>query len=164
MAIKFKVKTKTNKSIERGIKDLTDGYVKIGWFKGKTEPNGMLSSEVAYLNDKGHNIIHKGRVVGYVPARPFMEITMAENQKRWNNFWKKAYQEVVKGKLRLKEALTKLGDIVRQDIKITIRSNVRPHNAKSTKRAKRAKGHPDITLIDSGTMLRNVDVESGVHK
>ena len=43
------------------------------------------------------------------------------------------------------------------DIQATIKSNMPPDNAESTKRRKNAKGKG--TLIDSGSLLKSIDYE-----
>lgn len=164
MPIKVKLETKTNKKAEDTIKHLKDGSVKIGWYKGTKYKNGLLVSEVAYMNDKGFTIKHKNGKETYVPPRPFMQITFTKNSDKWNNFWKEQYKDVADNRISLKKALDKLGIIVKSDIQTTIISSdgIRP-NTESTLRSKKSKGHGTIPLIDSRVMLEHIDVESEVY-
>ena len=165
MAIRIKMVTKTNNKLEKAIQTLKSGYVKIGWFEGQKEPNGLLVSENAYMQNNGFTIKHKNGKQTYVPPRPFMQITMTNNANKWNNFWKQHYKEVVDGKINLKQALNRLGIMVKSDIQDTIISSngIRP-NAPSTIESKRRKGSPLIPLIDSSTMLSSINYKSEEQK
>lgn len=165
MPIKIKLETKTDKKAEQAINNLKDGYVKIGWFEGQKEPNGLLVSENAYMQNTGFTIKHKNGKSTYVPPRPFMRNTLIREGKKWNDFWKKEYREVADGKIALKQALNRLGIVVKSNIQDTIISSdgIRP-NTKSTLASKKAKGHGTIPLIDSRTMLQTINYHSEVGK
>lgn len=165
MAIRIKMVTKTNNKLEKAIQNLKSGYVKIGWFEGQKEPNGLLVSENAYMQNNGFTIKHKNGKQTYVPPRPFMQITQNVNQDKWTRFWKKEYKEVVEGKMTLKQALNKLGIMVKSDIQDTIISSngIRP-NRPSTIESKGRKGSPLIPLIDSSTMLSSINYKSEEQK
>lgn len=163
MPIKIEMETKTNKKAEQSIKELKEGYVKIGWFKGTKYNNGLLVSENAYMQNKGFTIKTKNGKSVYVPPRPFMQITLTRYGDKWNEFWKQEYKKVVDKKISLKIALDKLGKRVKSNIQDTIISSdgIRP-NTPSTLASKKAKGHGTIPLIDSRVMLEHIDVESEV--
>ena len=163
--MKIKLEEKTNKKAEQSIEDLKDGSVKIGWFKGTAYNNGLLVSENAYMQNTGFTIKHKNGKETYVPPRPFMQVTLTREGDKWNEFWKQEYKKVADKKISLKIALDKLGKKIRNDIVTTIVSSdgIRP-NTPSTLRAKRAKGHGSIPLIDSRVMLEHIDVESEVKR
>lgn len=166
MPINIKLKTKTNKKVEETITDLVDGYVKIGWYDGQKEPNGLLVAENAYMQEHGFYIKNKkGKTLVYVPPRPFLQITMTNNMDKWNNFWKQEYKQVLDGKFNLMHALNKLGTMVRSDIQDTIISSngIRP-NKPSTIAIKKRKGSPLIPLMDSLTMLNTLGYTSEVYK
>lgn len=165
MAIRIKMVTKTNNKLEKAIQKLKSGYVKIGWFEGQKEPNGLLVSENAYMQNNGFTIKHKNGKQTYVPPRPFMNITLEENGIRWHNFWKNAYKKVVEGKEKLKKALNELGLVVKKDIQRTLRSNVKPELKKSTIKARQRKGnYRTTTLMDSETMYKTINYKSEEQK
>lgn len=165
MPIKIKLETKADKKAEQAINNLKDGYVKIGWFEGQKEPNGLLVSENAYMQNTGFTIKHKNGKSTYVPPRPFMDITLNRYGKEWNSFWKEAYKQVSEGKAKLTQVLNKLGIKVKSNIQDTIISSdgIRP-NTPSTLASKKAKGHGTIPLIDSRTMLQTINYHSEVGK
>lgn len=156
--IKTKVKSKDKKTIERLLK-LKDGYVKIGWNKDDRYENGTYVAEVAFFNENGFTIHHKNGTVTPVPPRQFLKFTMAKNSKNWFTYWKDTIKQYLDGKKTLKMALERLGLIVKIGIQNTIISNVPPPNAESTLRRKKAKGSPEITLWDSGTMFNKIGLE-----
>lgn len=164
--IKVSMKTKTNKRLLDGLnKAEKDGSVKIGWFEGPKEPNGLLVSENAYMQNKGFTITHKNGKKTYVPPRPFMNITMTTNSSKWQSIWKKAYKSILEGKNSLQWALNVLGITVKTDIQKTILSSngIRP-NTPSTIEAKKRKGHPLIPLLDSKTMFNTINYQTRVGK
>lgn len=170
MGIKITLKTKTNKKAEELIRNLKNGgSVKVGWYEGQKEPNGLLVAENAYIQENGATI-HFQTKTGktatiYIPPRPFLLITINENKNKWQTVWKKLYKSVLDGKRTLKQALDLLGYIVKTDIQKTLRSNIQPELKKSTLKARERKGNYKIeTLIDSKTMYDTINFESKVHK
>lgn len=161
----IKMEVKTNKKAEKAINSLKDGYVKVGWFEGQKEPNGLPVAENAYMQNKGFTVTYKNGNSVYVPARPFMQITFDDNAVKWNEFWKRKYKDVANGKAKLKKLLDELGEIVRSDIRVTLRSNVQPKLRESTLKARRSRGnYRTTTLIDSGTMYNSILFKSEVGK
>lgn len=159
--IKVSMITKKDKT-DKLIDNLKEGNVKVGWFKGEKYPDkDILVSEIAFLNENGHEIKRNGKTIARVPPRPFLAITMADNGARWQFFWKKLYKQVLDGKLTLQIALNKLGEMVRASIKDTIWSSVPPPNAPSTIKHKKGR---TTTLIDTGLMLKTINYESKVGK
>lgn len=153
--INISLKTKTNKKAVQAIEEMEEGHVKVGWVKGDKYPDkDIYVAEVAYLNENGHVIKRNGKEIGYVPPRPFLAITMADNGDRWRFIWKKLYKQVVEGKIPLEMALKKLGETVRASIKDTIWSSVPPPNAPSTIKHKKGR---TTTLIDTGLMLKTIN-------
>lgn len=163
MKINFKVKT--NKQIENAIDNLSDGFVKIGWYEGQKEENGVLVSENAYMQNHGFYIKHKNGKKTYVPPRPFMQITENVNASKWQSFWKKEYKAVLENRATLLMALNKLGKMVKSDIQdVIISSNgIRP-NRPLTLAIKKSKGHALIPLIDTRKMLESINYHSEVKK
>lgn len=163
--IKVSMKTKTNKQAEQTIKNLKDGYVKIGWFEGKKEPNGLLVAENAYMQENGFRIKHRNGKETYVPPRPFLSITMSKNSSKWQSIWKKAYKTILEGKNSLILALNVLGTKVKTDIQDTIKSSdgIRP-NAPSTIESKKRRNRPLIPLMDSMAMFKTINYKSTVGK
>lgn len=158
--IKITLKTKTNKKAEDIIKNLKGGSVKVGWYEGQKEPNGLLVAENAFMQENGFFVNGK-----YVEPRPFMQITMNENKNKWQAVWKKLYKSVLDGKRTLKQALDLLGFIVKKDIQNTLISGRKLRkNEKSTLKAKARKGSPLKPLLDSLTMLKTINFESKEHK
>ena len=163
--MKASFKVKTNKGVVESLKSLSDGSVKVGWWGGQTEPNGLLVAENAYLQNKGFTIKHKNGTETQVPPRPFMQIAVNENVNKWNSAWKKEYKKVLDGKSSLKNALNYLGEVIRTSIKSVIRSNVKPANAPSTLKARKRKGnYNETTLMDSLTMYNTIQYNSEVKR
>ena len=163
--MKIKLETKTNKKVEQSIRELKDGYVKIGWFEGQKEPNGLLVAENAYMQNKGFTITHRNGKKTTVLPRPFMQITATRKEKQWNDFWKEEYKKVADKRISLKQALDKLGLFVKTAIQNTILTSdgIRP-NKPSTIEAKKRKGSPLIPLLDSKTMFNTINYKSEVSK
>ena len=146
--ISVSLKTKTNKRLERTLKGLKDGSVKVGWIKGeKYKDNGMYVAENAYFQNKGFTITQRSGKKIYVPPRPFLDITISKNSAKWQSFWKAQYKSTLEGKTSLKTALNKLGTIVKTAIQNTI---------------KKRKGSPLIPLMDSMRMYDTINYESKV--
>lgn len=162
--ISISLKTTTNKQAEKVIKDLKDGFVKVGWIKEEKYKNGLYVAENAYMQENGFTITHKNGKRTYVPKRPFLSITINKNSNKWQTLWKGLYKSVLDGKTKLATALGKLGVRIKDDIQATIRSNVKPDNAPSTQARKRSKHRPLITLMDTKKMYSSINYESVVGK
>ena len=94
-----------------------------------------------------------------IPARPFMRSTV-EAQK---DAWAKAFADAFVAKAHERDAVVRglnlLGRKMQDDIVATIKSNLAPDNAESTKRRKNAKGAGKGTLIDKGHLLKSISYE-----
>lgn len=158
--VNIETEVRKNKDVIGRLLKLKDGYVKIGWYKGEHESNGLLCSENAYMQEHGFNIKHKNGKTTHVPARPFLTITMNKNEGRWNKLWKDIVKQYIDGKKTLTDVLNRIGIIVQADIRKTLRSNVPPPNADSTRRRKIALGRKPTTLIDTGKMYDNISYDA----
>ena len=166
--IKCKLQIKTNNKLLEQIKRLKDGTITVGWWGDDKEPNGLLVAENAYIQEHGATIhfeTQTGKTATiHIPPRPFLLITINRNLKKWKEFWKKGFKKYLDGQIEYKTLLDRLGQLVKADIQETMLSNVSPENSPITKAIKRAKGSPDITLIDSGTRYNKIKVRSEEHK
>lgn len=94
-----------------------------------------------------------------IPARPFMRSTVQAQE----GAWAKAFADAIFGKAHERDAVVRglnlLGRRMQDDIVATIKSNMAPDNAESTKRRKNAKGAGKGTLIDKGHLLKSIDYE-----
>ena len=94
-----------------------------------------------------------------IPARPFMRSTV-EAQK---DAWAKAFADAFVAKAHERDAVVRglnlLGRKMQDDIVATIKSNLAPDKAESTKRRKNAKGAGKGTLIDKGHLLKSISYE-----
>ena len=94
-----------------------------------------------------------------IPARPFMRSTVEARK----GVWAKAFANAFVAKAHKPDAVVRglnlLGKRIQDDIVATIKSNMEPENAESTKRRKNAKGAGKGTLIDKGHLLNSISYE-----
>lgn len=94
-----------------------------------------------------------------IPARPFMRSTVQAQE----DAWAKAFADAIFAKAHERDAVVRglnlLGRKMQDDIVATIKSNLAPDNAESTKRRKNAKGAGKGTLIDKGHLLKSISYE-----
>jgi len=119
--------------------------VKAGYFEGKAYPNGFEFAENALVQEYG--TIENG---GFIPPRPFLTNAM-KNERKWETILN---AELDKGR-DLSQALTRVGEEMRNDIVRSIDANIPPANAQSTVRNKGS----THTLIDTGAMKRATSYE-----
>ncbi|MFQ9365596.1 MAG: hypothetical protein ACLS73_04730 [Bilophila wadsworthia] len=90
-----------------------------------------------------------------IPSRPFLRSTLDAKADAWCD----NLAEALEAGRTPKEAMRLVGRRMADDIQATIKSNMPPDNAESTKRRKNAKGAGKGTLIDSGSLLKSIDYE-----
>ena len=141
--MKIKMKTTINNELKNTLLQLPKGEMRIGWFAGQKEPNGIQVFENAYMQENGFWIKHKNGKKTYVPPRPFMRITATKNEKIWEQVSYKLGQKFIKKKITFKQFMEQFCLFVKGNILETIASRIRPNpNLPASK----------IPLIDSGTM------------
>ena len=149
-----------DKKLKEFLKNLPDATMRVGWNKGQTEENGMLTADVAYLNEVGHTIIRDGKVVGHVVPRPFMALTAETNKLSWQQAWRRWFREYITGKKGFKATMNQFCRLVIDDIRNLVEfENKIAHNKPSTKAAKKARGHSEKPLIDYGDMMDKLTYE-----
>lgn len=159
--------------------------LKVGVLSSETYPNGMSIAQAAAIQEFGATInipAHKktlyfkqlkngsvknrfvreslsnfaqdaqvGAYTVRIPPRPFMRQTMDNHSQQWGALFKEAFKQTGS----IDQALGQLGQIIRDQIKGTIKTFSDPPNAKSTVRRKGG----DNPLIDSGKLLGHIDYE-----
>lgn len=90
-----------------------------------------------------------------IPSRPFLRSTLDAKA----DAWCRNLAEALGAGRTPKQAMRLVGRRMADDIQATIKSNMPPDNAESTKRRKNAKGAGKGTLIDSGSLLKAIDYE-----
>lgn len=155
-------------ALQRIGSNLRTQKVRVGIFENATTTDGKLVAEYATYNEFGTE---------HIPARPFMRITMREHQRDWMN----TFRYMMNGQdpqdpIAVDKALRMVGDQAVGHIVETIKSEVPPPNAPSTKEKKRkvitgannklmknASGevmtHIPGTLIDTGAMIQAIAFE-----
>ena len=147
--------------------NLKTAKVRVGIFSNATTDDGKLIAEYATYNEFG---------TSRIPARPFMRTTMQNHSAEWQN----TFAHMIKGQAEdptaVDKALRMVGTQAVGHVRETIKSNLPPPNAESTRRKKTkvitgAKGRPmrdgngDVvtyapgTLIDTGAMIQAIAFE-----
>ena len=105
----------------------------------------------------GKRGVRKGKsdVAVTTHSRPFLRSTLDAKADAWCD----NLAEALEAGWTPKEAMRLVGRRMADDIQATIKSNMPPDNAESTKRRKNAKGAGKGTLIDSGSLLKSIDYE-----
>jgi len=148
----------------------TKPHVKIGvlqedFGKEKETPTGVEKDatlgEVAVYNEFGtlppNGGVGKHGPVHGTPERSFIRSTADENRKYdWPAYADELRKEVVAGRMTTDRMLGLMGQRIKKDIQMKIRSNVPPPNAPSTIAAK---GGKDKTLINTGQLLNSINYE-----
>lgn len=161
MVLKQKIDSKTLKKI---VKELPEGEMRIGWEKHQTEDNGEFTWKVAYLNEVGHNILRNGKTVGYVVARPFLSLAAGDNQYHWQQAWRRLIRGYIADKYKhFRTIMNLFCQLVIADIKnlVEVERPFAPLKP-STKARKKAKRHPEIPLVDYGTMMDKLSHETHI--
>ena len=149
-----------DKKLKEFLKNLPDATMRVGWGKGQTEENGMLTADVAYLNEVGHNIIRDGKVIGHVVPRPFMALTAETNKNSWQQAWRRWFREFITGKKGLRATMNQFCRLVIDDIRhmIEVEKPFAP-NKPSTIARKKQLSHPLTPLVDFGTLVDKLTYE-----
>lgn len=130
-----------NAKIEKSevLKFLGKKSLEVGFYDSVTYPNGQNVAQVAFWNEFG--TIHS-------PARPFFRNAIEINIKKWYA----SFGDLVASGGSDKVVMGKLGEIVKNDIVVSITKFSTPPNAQSTIRQKGS----SKPLIDTGLMRRSV--------
>ena len=107
------------------------------------ENKGVSVTDYAIFNEFGTSTIE---------ARPFLQTAFNENQKKYEGIIKNIYEKALDGK-DIDIDINKLGELMVNDIKEKISSNIQPKNADSTI----AKKGSSKTLIDTGIMRSSIE-------
>lgn len=125
-------------------------FVSIGFHEGAGHYPGNDAPdvvEVALWNEFGTRT---------TPERSFIRSAIDEHEGLLNEWRQEMLYNMVFKLWPLRKALETMGFRIQVLIQNKIKSNVPPPNADSTLDAKKKKGVPGVTLIDSGLMLRSV--------
>ena len=134
---------KFQKALETKIHGLFENRsLKVGFFSSAKYPNGEAVSDVAAYNEFGTSAI---------PPRPFIRNAKSENEKKWTNFLARDLNS--SGNVDL--AFSRLGELVRNDIIVSINKTTNPLNSADTI-ARKGSSHP---LIDTGFLKSSVTYE-----
>ena len=134
---------KFQKALETKIQGLFENRsLKVGFFASAKYPNGEAVSDVAAYNEFGTSAI---------PPRPFIRNAKSENEKKWANFLARDLNSSGNADL----AFSRLGELVRNDIIVSINKTTRPPNSADTI-ARKGSSHP---LIDTGFLKSSVTYE-----
>lgn len=139
--------------------------VKIGWFEDQEYYDGTKIAHVAQWNEFG---TRQG-----VPQRPFLRTAMAMHENEWKELALTLVQRAIDENKPIRGALKLVGEKVKADIQETILAGGwKPNSAITTQggwmRNKisgrpfyaRGKGTGKMPLIDTGTMLKSIDVRT----
>lgn len=146
------------------LKELDGVTAKTGWFETEHYPDGTPVAYVAAIQEFGAMVGTKaaasayqsgdapGRPVTFIPPRPFMRPTVAEQGDKWVAQLGEGAKDVLAGKSTASKVMEKVAIGAAGDIAKTIRKVTEPPLAKSTI-ARKGFSKP---LIDSGQMARSV--------
>lgn len=142
----MQVKRKKTKIINE-LKNKKNKYVSVGILKGNypEEQGGKNIAEVALFNEFGTKNI---------PERSFIRSTLQEN-KNYKAIKEKLAKKIIKSELEEEQALTILGQKVKQDIQNKIVELREPPN-KAITIYKKGSSNP---LIDTGLLKNSIDYE-----
>lgn len=147
------------------LKDPKDIGVNVGWFPDQEYPDGTKTANVARWNEFG---TRQG-----MPQRPFLRTSIMENERKWDELLKTLVQRAIDENKSLDKALRLFGEKVKGDIQETILAGGWQPNARISieggwMRNKisgrpfyvKGKGSGKTPLIDTGTMLKSIDVRT----
>ena len=153
------------------LKDPRDAGVNIGWFADqhysprKRGDTGESIAKVARWNEFGTR--------AGVPSRPFLRTTIVEKERMWHELLKTLIQRAIDDGKPFTPALKLFGEQVKKDIQETILSGGWKPNATITQEGgwmrNKVSGKPfyvigkgtgKTPLIDTGTMLKSIDVRT----
>lgn len=137
-------------------------YVQIG-IQGAKAAEAKKGSEELSLIDVA--VINEfGSSDGRVPARSFIRAAHDEFKDRWMAARDRLFKQAMDGDITVKEALAKLGLLIRNDIKKRIRAGIQPWNALATILKKSRAGRwGNMPLIDRGQLINGItDVSKNI--
>lgn len=118
--------------------------------KGKAKTKTATLGEVAVYNEFGTSD-------GRIPERSFIRWTHDHKKKEWIKRTDELRKQLMAGKITNEQALGLMGEMIQQDIKDRIMSNIPPANTDATVAAKTRDGNAgDRTLINFGQLLGSV--------
>lgn len=154
--------TFNKKYIKDQIRKMQDGVMLVGWDKNQHESNGMLTAEVAYLNEVGHYIHHKNGNTTHIVARPFLSYTVEQNEKHWFAAWRKMVRMYFEGQYKTFRQIMQIlcRDYIIEDIRRTVveKKPFAP-NYRTNKKTGKREFLSKTPLIDEGTMIGNLTYE-----
>lgn len=146
--MKFEVKRIDVSKAFKGIENLKDAKLMVGWFEDTKYTDGTHVADVAEWQEYGGEEFD----VMY-PPRPFMRPAEEKNLQKWINIVEKQLEQ---GKTT-KQAFNVLGDVVKGDIQKEIIAVMSPALAERTLKARRKRGNKsEKPLVDTGVMLHSV--------
>lgn len=113
--------------------------LEVGFYDTATYPNGQNVAQVAFWNEFG---------TIYSPARPFFRNAIETNIKKWYA----SFGDLVRSGGSDKVIMGKLGEVVKNDIVMSITRFNTPPNAETTIKQKGS----SKPLIDTGLMRRSI--------
>ena len=156
---------KTELKFFHKLKDPKDVGINIGWFEDQKYADGTSIARVARWNEFGTR--------QNMPQRPFLRTAIMENERKWHESLKTLLQRAIDENKSFDGALRLFGEIVKGDIQETILAGGWKPNAKISieggwMRNKisgkpfyvRGKGSGKTPLIDTGTMLKSIDIRT----
>lgn len=140
------------KDYENLLKNLQKVEIKVGILADSKNKEGESIADYAIANEYGTDKI---------PARPFLSSTTDEESEKWQKLIDDGYDKMLgTQKFDMHQHLSKVGEVMTNDIKLKIANNVPPPNAPSTIKRKKS----SRTLIDTGAMLQSVNYKIGTKK
>lgn len=123
-------------------------HVAVGILQDETVADGFGMTELAAVHEFGSRD-------GHIPERSFIRSTCDKNKKRYQKLLIKLGDKIIRQKLKTKQALTQLGEVVVGDMKETINAGIEPGLKLATiKRKKSSK-----PLIDTGRLKGSITHE-----
>lgn len=134
------------RGFDKFLKELSKKSLKAGIFSdaGVNPETGGYIADYAQLNEFG---------TSKIPARPFLRTTADEQEAKWQSQMDKIVTLAISNQEQDVDVLLgRVGELVVNDIKEKISSNMPPPNAEATKARKKS----SQTLIDTGAMRASV--------
>lgn len=159
------IKLDANITFFKTIKNPNEVNVQVGWFEDQKYYDGTNIAQVAYWNEFG---TRQG-----MPQRPFLRTAIHNHGNKWKELALTKVQRAIDEGKSINKALLLVGEQVRADIQETILAGGwKPNESitimggwmKNKTTGKpfyvRGKGTGKMPLIDTGTMLRSIDVRT----
>lgn len=152
--MKARVEVKNADSAKRSLQTLMknlgkDTQVLIGVQKGAgTYDDGLPIAVVAAANHFGANLSNRVSI----PARPFLDVAIENNRRKYSNTAKHLIPKVLDGDLEMDQLLDSLGLQAASDVQDYMVELKTPPNAPSTIRRKKSSN----PLIDTGNLVQSI--------